>query len=259
MKSSNPVLRTLTQESQAASGYAYGGVDAFSRAVPASERFTVAGAAGKTAVLLAVTMLSGGYTWAQFFAGRADAVMGGMMVGVIGGLIVALVTIFRPMLARYTAPLYAVLEGLALGGISAVMAQQYAGLPLLAVGLTMATLFGMLGLYRAGVLRATDRFRSVVVGATVAIAIFYLISMVVGFFGVQVPMIHETGMVGIGFSVFVTSIAALNLILDFDLIEQAAAAGVDKRLEWFGAFGLLVTLVWLYLEMLRLLSKLNRR
>lgn len=229
------------------------------RADAGAQTMTVQGTVFKTMVLLLVTVVSASMVWSAYFAGNADAALGAAMVGVIGGLVFALVTIFVPRVSPWTAPLYAVLEGMALGGISASIQAQYAGLPIQAVGLTFGTAFAMLAAYRFGVIRATERFRAVVVSATLGIGVYYLIALGVGFFGVRMPMIYDTGMLGIGFSVFVVGIAALNYILDFDFVERAAQAGADRRMEWYGAFGVLVTTIWLYLEMLRLLSKLRSR
>jgi len=183
-----------------------------------------------------------------------------MMGGVFGGFIVALVTIFKPNWAPLTAPVYALLEGLALGGISAVFERTYPGVAIQAVGLTFGTLFVMLLAYKTGMIRATQGFKLGVIAATGGIALLYLVEMVLGgFFHIQVPAINGSGAVGIGFSLFVVVIAALNLVLDFDMIETGARNGAPKYMEWYGAFGLMVTLIWLYLEILRLLAKARRR
>jgi uncharacterized YccA/Bax inhibitor family protein len=169
------------------------------------------------------------------------------------------VTIFKPRVAPYTSPFYAVLEGLFLGAISARYAVQYAGLPLQAVGLTFMVFLAMLTVYQTRIIKVTDKLRFGIAAATGGIALFYLLSFVLAMFGVQIPMIHGSGMVGIGFSLIVVGIAALNLVLDFDFIDRGVQAQAPKHMEWYAAFGLLVTLVWLYLEILRLLSKLQRR
>ena len=158
-----------------------------------------------------------------------------------------------------TTPLYAALEGLALGGISLAFEARYPGIVMNAVGLTFGTLAALLLAYRSGLVRATENFKLGIFAATGGIALLYLVSMVMGFFGKSIPFIHGSGLIGIGFSVFVVIIASLNLVLDFDFIETASRRGAPKYMEWYGAYGLMVTLVWLYLEILRLLSKINSR
>ena len=222
---------------------------------------TVNGALNKTAILLLLVVLSAAYVWNIFYnqfsmEEGVQAVQGWLIFGAIGGFVVALVTIFKKDWAQYTAPVYALLEGLFLGGISAIFEAQYQGIVVMAVGLTFGTLFIMLLAYRAGWIKVTQKFRMGVVAATGGIAFVYFISIILGFFGIQLPMIHGSGFFGIGFSIFVVVIAALNLVLDFDFIEQAAQAGSPKHIEWYSAFGLMVTLVWLYIEILRLLSKI---
>jgi uncharacterized YccA/Bax inhibitor family protein len=200
------------------------------------------------------------WTWNQFFTTRDPASVGGYtMIGAIGGLIVAMVTIFKKEWSPVTAPLYAVLEGLLLGGVSAMFELRFPGIAIEAVALTFGTCFCLLLAYRSGLIRVTQKFTAGLVAATGAIMLVYFATMIVGFFGVQVPYIYGSGPIGIGFSLVVVGIAALNLVLDFNFIEQGAANGAPKYMEWFGAFGLMVTLVWLYLEMLRLLAKLRDR
>jgi uncharacterized YccA/Bax inhibitor family protein len=172
----------------------------------------------------------------------------------------ALVTIFKKTWSSITAPIYALLEGLALGGISAFFELRYPGIAFQAVGLTFGTLFVMLLAYKTGVIRATQGFKIGVIAATGGIAVFYLISMVLrAFFHFDVPVLYSSSPWGIAFSLFVVVIAALNLVLDFDMIETGVNGGAPKYMEWYGAFGLMVTLIWLYLEILRLLSKARRR
>jgi uncharacterized YccA/Bax inhibitor family protein len=245
MRTSNPAFRNA--------------VFTRTRALPGEGAMTLGGTVAKTFVLLALAIASTIYTWSQAQLTNGAMIGTLLLAGTLGGFVTALVLVFNPRLAPWLAPLYAVLEGLALGGISLVYQAQYRGLPMQAVGLTIATLAGMLVLYRAGVLRATDRFRAVVVSATLGIALFYLIALGLRFFGVDVPMLYSGGALGIGFSVLVSAVAALNLILDFDMIEQGVRARAPKFVEWYASFGLLVTLVWLYLELLRLLAKLQRR
>jgi uncharacterized YccA/Bax inhibitor family protein len=174
-------------------------------------------------------------------------------------LVIGLVTVFKKEWAPATTPVYAAAEGVLLGVISLVFDRRYPGIAFNAAALTLGTLAVMLVAYRAGVVRATNNFTRGVVAATGAIALVYLVSIVVSIFGGRVPMIHDSGPIGIGFSLVVVAVAALNLVLDFDLIEQGARSGAPKYMEWYGAFALLVTLVWLYLELLRLLAKLQGR
>ncbi|MCK5173923.1 MAG: Bax inhibitor-1/YccA family protein [Planctomycetes bacterium] len=218
---------------------------------------TVNGTVNKSAVLLALVLAGAAYNWHLFNTGGAYGPV--MIFGLIGGFITAIVTVFKKQWAMVTGPLYAALEGLFLGGISAVFDSRYPGIVLQAVGLTFGVLACLLFAYRSGLIKATENFKLGVVAATGGIAMFYLFSIVLGFFNVSVPLIHSSGTFGIAFSVFVVVIAALNLVLDFDFIEQGAAMGSPKYMEWYAAFGLMVTLVWLYLEILRLLAKLNSR
>lgn len=217
---------------------------------------TVTGTAWRTFVLLLLVSGSAAYTWWQL-APDPSAAGPYIMGGLIGGLVLALITIFKPHLAPWTAPLYAVTEGLALGALSMLMNIQYAGLPVQAVMLTIAVFLGMLALYAFRVIRVTERFRAIIVGAIFGIMLFYIGQMVLGFFGIVIPGVQEGGTLGIGVSIFTSGIAALSLLLDFDRIEQAAAAGAPKMMEWYGAFGLIVTLVWLYIELLNLLRKMR--
>lgn len=220
---------------------------------------TIQGTAAKSLLLLLLATFSAAFTWREYMSGNAGILMPAILVGGIGGFILALVTIFKPRFAPVTAPLYAVFEGLLLGAISARYDARWAGLPIQAVGLTLMVFLAMLTVYRTGLIKVTEKFRFGIAAATGGIMLFYLLSFVLAMFGVRIPMIHESGMVGIGFSLIVVTVAALNLVLDFDFIERGAAARAPGYMEWYGAFGLLVTLIWLYLEMLRLLSKIQRR
>ncbi len=222
------------------------------------EAMTVQGTVNKTGVLLICAMATAAWSWNRFLNDPVEATPL-LLVGAIGGLIFAMVTIFKKSWAPVTAPIYALLEGLVLGGISVVMNLRYPGIAIQAVSLTFGTLLALLIAYRSGMIRVTDKFRMGVVAATGGIALFYLLSMIVGFFGIHFNSIFGSGLIGIGFSVVVVIVAALNLVLDFDFIENGARAGAPKYMEWYGAFGLMVTLVWLYLEILRLLSKLRSR
>jgi len=222
----------------------------------AGERMTLPGTVNKTAMLLAMTVITAAYTWGRFMqTGDPASVSGLLMLGLIGGLIVAIVTVFKPTAAPYTAPAYALLEGLALGGISAMVETRFPGIVIQAVALTFGTLFCLLVAYRSGLIKATENFKLGVVAATGGIMLLYVVSFVMGFFGRSIGFIHEGGTFGILFSAFVVVIAALNLVLDFDFIESGVEQGAPKYMEWYGAFGLMVTLIWLYLEILRLLSK----
>jgi uncharacterized YccA/Bax inhibitor family protein len=222
---------------------------------------TVEGTATKTGMLLVLVVVAAAFTWNLFETAGAQAAMPWMMGGLFGGLILAFATIFKPTWAAVTAPMYGVAEGLFLGGLSAIVQSRFPQVPIVfqAVCLTFGTLFALLIAYRAGVIRATEKFKAGVFAATGGICLLYIATFVLSFFGVSIPYIHGSGPIGIGFSVVVVIIAALNLVLDFDFIEQGAVHGAPKYMEWYGAFGLLVTLVWLYIEILRLLSKLNSR
>jgi uncharacterized YccA/Bax inhibitor family protein len=233
--------------------------DTFGRigAIPGGESMSLTGTVNKTGLSLVILLVTASYMWNR---GAADPSLGAwIMVSVVAGFVVALITIFKQTLARYTTPLYAALEGVALGGISVVFEARFPGIVSQAIFLTFGTLGALLIAYRTGVIRATENFKLGVVAATGGIALVYLMSFVLGFFGVNVPLIHSSGTFGILFSVFVVVIAALNLVLDFDFIEQGVERGAPKHMEWYGAFGLLVTLVWLYLEILHLLAKLQSR
>ena len=227
-------------------------------AIPAGEPMTIAGTTTKSLVLVILTIFAAAFTWNAVLAGNTGIVMPALLVGGLGGFIVAMVTIFKPRFAPATAPLYAVLEGLLLGAISALYQATYAGLPAMAVGLTTLTFLVMLFLYRTRIVQVTARFRFVITAAMGGILLFYLASIVLGFFGIRLPLIHDAGPLGIAFSVVVVGVAAFSLLLDFDMIEKGAQARAPKYMEWYGAFSVLVGLVWLYLEMLRLLGKLRR-
>ncbi len=219
---------------------------------------TISGAINKTAVLLLLAVVTGSWAWYKTSLAPASAAPW-VMTGAIGGFIVAMVTIFKKEWSAMTAPIYAILEGLALGAISAIFETKYKGIVFMAVFLTFGVLACMLIAYRSGIIRPTQRFLAGVASATGAIALYYIISLVLGVFGVNAPLIHSSTPMGILFSVVVVVIASLNLVLDFHMIEQGAGQGAPKYMEWYCAFGLMVTLVWLYLEILRLLAKLQDR
>ena len=245
MKSSNPVLSQSTFSGSAVH-VGYG---------PA---MTIAGTVNKTGILMLCVLAAAAYTWNQFMTTRDMAAMGGYtMIGAFGGFIVAMVTVFKKEWAPVTAPVYALLEGLFLGALSATMELRFPGIAIESVALTFGTCVCLLLAYRAGVIRATEKFTLGVVAATGGIALVYVASMILGLFHVQVPGIFGGGPIGIIFSLVVVTVAALNLILDFSMIEEGARRSAPKYMEWFSAFGLIVTLVWLYLEIFRLLSKLR--
>lgn len=224
---------------------------------------SVRGAINKFGFLMLMVIAGAAYNWHLFEQGQSSMVSTLLMVGVFGGLITGIVISFKPNWAGYLAPLYGLLEGLFIGGISAILnaafAEKYPGLIIQAVGLTFGVAIAMFLLYNFRVINATERFKSVIFTATLGIGIFYLLTMVLRLFGVNVGFMTDSSLLSIGISLFIVAIAALNLILDFDMIEQGAERGAPKFMEWYGAFGLMVTLVWLYLEILRLLSKLGSR
>lgn len=245
IKSSNPALSEQIFAKQ--------------RAASSSEVMTFQGTKYKTLIMLALVVLGASYTW-RLAAMESTSVLTWMMIGGIGGFITAIITVFSPRNAHITAPIYSVLQGLLLGGLSAFMSAQYGlGIITQAVGLTFATFFFMLLLYRSGTIKATAKFRMAVFAATGAIALMYFISFIMGLFGVSMGFLHDGGIVSIVISLAIIGVAALNLILDFDFIERGVQMGAEKHMEWYGAFGLMVTLIWLYIEFLKLLSKLNRR
>jgi uncharacterized YccA/Bax inhibitor family protein len=217
-----------------------------------SERMTLDGTVNKTGILLGLCFIGAIISWNipnPFF------IVGGALVGF--GL--AIYTSFVPRNAGITAPIYAFVEGLFLGGVSLMFEVQYPGIAIQAIGLTFGTLASLLFFYKSGLIKPTENFRLMIFSATFGIMILYLVSIVMSFFGSGIGFIHSNGIFGIGFSLFVVSIAALNLVLDFDFIEQGSENSLPKFMEWYGAFSLMVTLVWLYLEILRLLAKLRSR
>ena len=221
---------------------------------------TLQGTVNKTGILLALVVLTASYTWNQFFISEdASSVMPLAIGGAIVGFVLALATIFKKNWSGVTAPAYALAQGFFLGAISASFESQYPGIVIQAVGLTLGTLASLLVLYKTGVIKPTENFRLMVVSATMGIGLLYMVSIVMNMFGSNIGFIHSNGLFGIGFSLFVVAIAALNLVLDFDFIEQGSEKNAPKYMEWFGAFSLMVTLIWLYLEMLRLLAKLRSR
>jgi uncharacterized YccA/Bax inhibitor family protein len=220
---------------------------------------TLEGTVAKTAILVVLLLVTATFTWSRTMSGDVRVTYGLLIGGSLGGFIAALVTIFAPRLSPFTAPIYSALEGLILGAISAVFETKYPGIAIQAVTLSVGTLAVMLFLYGLRIIRATEKFKIGVVAATGAICLAYLIDWIVSWFGIRLPFIHEAGLGGIIFSLVVVVIAALNLILDFDFIERGVRLQAPKYMEWYGGFSLLVTLIWMYLEILRLLAKMRSR
>jgi uncharacterized YccA/Bax inhibitor family protein len=245
LRSSNPFLKQETFDR-----YAY------LTGVESGERMTVQGTLRKTGLLFAL-LIATAIGAAGVCSVQKGLIFPVVLVGGIGGLILALIASFKPQTAPTTAPLYAMVEGLFIGAISLVFDSRYPGIVIQAVACTLGVAAVMLVLYSTGVIKATARFKAVVLGATLGIALVYLVSFIAGMAGARVPFLNDATPLGIGISVFTSAVAALNLIIDFDFIETNAAEGAQKSMEWYGAFGLTVTLVWLYVEMLRLLRKLR--
>jgi len=247
MRTSNPALNT----------------GAFSKMEQATrgEGMTIDGAIAKTGILILLSLITAGWTWVRFYAsgGNPAAVSPFMMAGVFGGFILALATIFKREWAPITAPMYALAEGLFIGGVTALFEANYPGIAIQASALTFGTLVAMLVAYRSGFIQVTQGFRLGLLAATGGIALVYFGAILLSFFGVSVSFIYQGGFFGIGFSLFVVTIAALNLVLDFDLIEQGSHHNLPKYMEWYCGFALMVTLIWLYIEFLRLLSKARSR
>jgi uncharacterized YccA/Bax inhibitor family protein len=241
IKTSNPALNANTFEN---------------RLAIAGDAMTLQGTVNKTAVLLFCATATAAWSWWLARTQPADVALC-LWGGLIGGLVFALFTIFKKEWAPVTAPIYALCEGLALGGISVVLNQAYPGVTLQALGLTGAVTAVMLLLYTSGAIRATPKFTLSVIAATGGIFLFYLIDLVMGFFGHHLSLLYSNGPWGIAISVFIVIIAALNLILDFDFVETGVHAGAAKYMEWYGAFGIMVTLVWMYIEILHLLSEIR--
>ena len=239
MRSGNPALSSKTFTNIAHSGL---------------EKMTIEGTVNKTSISLLLLMISASYTWINPSSGL-------MMLGFLGGFVLAIITIFKKHLAPFTVPGYALLEGLALGGISRLFEIQYPGIASQAIFLTFGILAALLFAYKSGIIKPTENFKLGIFAATGGIALVYIISFIMSFFGGGLSIMNpqNASMFSIGFSFFVVIIASLNLVLDFDFIEEASEARVPKYMEWYAAFGLLITLIWLYIEILRLLAKLQSR
>lgn len=240
-KTSNPALNAKTFENRVSS---------------AGEAMTLQGTVNRTAFLLFCAVATGAWTW-WLARTQPDAVTLCLWGGLIGGLVFALITTFKKEWSPVTAPIYALCEGFALGGISAALNHVYSGIVLQALGSTAAVTAVMLLLYTSGVIRATPKFTVGVIAATGGIFLFYMIDLVMGFFGHRVSLLYNNGPWGIAISVCIVIVAALNLILDFDFVETGVYAGAAKYMEWYGAFGIMVTLVWMYIEILHLLSTIR--
>ncbi len=224
------------------------------------EAMTINGTVNRTGILLCLLMFTAVFSWDRAYTAVNPGALYPWLIGsAIVGFIIALITVFKKTAAPITAPIYAAVEGVLLGILSAFYEMQFPGLVFQAILLTFGTLFALLMAYRSGLIKATENFKLGVVAATGGIALIYLVTFVLSFFNVSIPFIHGSGTIGILFSLFVVVIAALNLVLDFDFIERGAERRAPKYMEWYAAFGLLVTLIWLYIEMLRLLSKLRSR
>jgi len=252
MRASNPVLNESTFDSEA-------------QFTTGPSRMTVGGAVMKTSALVIILLTTGALAWTQLNASMAEGgtrpgwFMLALIGSSIGGFVVAIITSFVPKASPFTAPLYAALQGVFLGLFSNLFEARFPGIVLQAVGLTIGVLVMLLFLYGTRIIRVTEKLRLGIIAATGAVALIYLASFVLSLFGVNIPYIHGSGLIGIGFSLVVVGIAAMNLVLDFDFIEQGSRRPTPKYMEWYAGFGLLVTLVWLYLEILKLLSKLRSR
>jgi len=246
MRTSNPALNARTF--------------ADLRRDPTAPAMTLDGTVNKAAFLLFLVVVPAAWVWSQVRTALDPSVAGPWIVlGGIGGFVAAIVTIFKKEWAPVTAPVYAALEGLVLGGLSALLETKYPGIVMQSVGLTFATLAAMLVAYRTGLIKATEKFKLGVIAATGAIALYYVVGLVLRLFGVAMPFVQGSSTASIVVSGVIVVVAALNLILDFDFIETGVAGGAPKYMEWYGAFGLMVTLIWLYLEVLRLLAKTRGR
>lgn len=243
MRTTNPVLNAKTF--------------ADVQRVEGAPAMTLEGTVNRTAFLLLILLATATWTWMEAFIGAP--VEGYLWTGLLGGLVIGLVTVFAPGIAKFTAPVYAALEGLALGAISAIYEARFPGIVIQAVALTFGVMAALLVIYRLRIIPVTENFKLGVCAATGGIAVFYLVAIGLSFAGIRIGFLHEGSLLGIGFSLFVITIAALNLVLDFDFIEQGVEHGAPKQMEWYAAFGLVVTLIWLYVAILRLLSKLRSR
>lgn len=222
-----------------------------------ADRETLTGTINKCFILLGLVFLGAIFSWTN--TADINVALSKSSMFLIVGFVIAMITVFKKEWAGRTAPLYALCEGLAIGAISKAFEASYPGIVFQAVLLTFGTTFGMLAAYRSGMIKASEKFYAILTAATLGICVTYLVSWILGFFNIQVPMIHSSGSLGITFSAVVVVIAALSLVLDFDVIVRVSDKGYPKYMGWYAAFGLMVTLIWLYFEILRLLVKLNDR
>lgn len=248
MRTANPALSEKTFLNQTVTG----------------DTMTLQGTINKSLLLIALVFVSGYWSWQSAYPSGWDLLSRPQIPfwyfwAILAAFIIGLVIIFKKTTAPYLAPVYALLEGASLGALSAIFEARYPGIVMQAVLCTFGTFFALLMVYKSGLIKVTENFRLGVIAATGGIVIVYIIDMVLVYFGMSVPLIHENGVMGILFSLFVTVVAAINLVLDFDFIEKGTESGAPKYMEWYASFGLLVTLVWLYLEILRLLSKLRKK
>ncbi|WP_299250132.1 Bax inhibitor-1/YccA family protein [uncultured Cytophaga sp.] len=242
MRTSNPALNDSTFDTYALAG---------------EEKMTIQGTVNKSFILIALVFSTALLSW-DFMSNLEGGIIYVVAAAIIA-LILGLATSFKPTWSPYTAPAYALFEGVFLGAISGFMDKMYPGIAIQAVLLTCGTFLCLLLAYRSGLIKATENFKLGIVAATGAIFLIYMVTFVLGFFGISVPYIHGNGIFSIIFSLVVVVVAALNLVLDFDFIEKGEANGAPKYMEWYASFGLLVTLVWLYIEILKLLAKLSSR
>jgi len=224
-------------------------------------KMTERGTLNKFFLLSLLVIGSASFTWSAYFQGRD--VFPWMLVGLIGGFIVAMILIFNPLKAAFLAPIYALLEGVFVGGASAVYNHAFdktaPGIVFQAVVLTFGTVLAMFALYRFKIIKVTEKFKSIVITATMGVVLFYIIAFILRLCHIDIPFLHEGNTIGILFSLFVVGLASMNLILNFDRVEQGVAMGAPRVMEWYGAFGLVMVIIWLYLEILNLLAKMNRR
>ena len=218
---------------------------------------TIQGTVGKSALLGAIVSATSIWSWGQM--AQQNLAIGFLIGAMLGGGILGFLTCMMPRWAPWTAPVYAAFEGLFLGALSKVVDMRFPGIAIQAVLLSSGTLFCMLALYATRTVRVTDKLRTGVFAGMGAICLIYLVTLVLNLFGMRVPYIYSNGPIGIIFSLVVVGLAALNLLLDFDFIERSAHMGAPRYMEWYGAFGLMVTMVWLYVEILDLLMKLQGR
>lgn len=250
MRTANPALNDKSFQTRS------------SRSIGLDDRMTLTGTVNKSFLLICMVFTTAIWSWYQAIPASPEA---GPQIPIwywgalIGALIVAFIVIFKKHTAPYLAPVYALLEGVVLGLMSSLFEQMYPGIVFQAILGTAAVFAGLLFVYKSGMIKVTDNFRLGVAAATGGVFLIYMLTFVLSFFGINMPYIHEGGLIGIGFSLLVIGIASMNLVLDFDFIEGACERGAPKYMEWYASFGLLVTLIWLYIEILRLLAKLQRR